>query len=1304
VAQRRLSVILDIDTGRGTARLTEAGKAMRTFGLDTKRAADNVKSMGSSFDSLHAGMQRPLQRLRDYVLILGNMRFALMNVRDLAVGWVAGLVKQSAELERLTILMKGFSHAATEAGKNEEAQNNLRTIINLANRTGFEMKTVTDAFVKFQSADLNPQLYSIRGLAQAVAKFGGDSDTMHRAAIAIQQMAGKGVISMEELRQQLGEAVPSALKTLAAAMGMTVQEMVKKISQGTVAAKPAIELMLKDMEITSAGAGDRIANSMFGQIAQVKTGLLQLSADFTQLGSQDGFFTHIENNLKELNQALRSPQAKEAITSLGKSVDSVAGSLASALKWVVEWRNEIGGLGLAIAKVWLAFKAIDIGAWFARMAQQAVVSLVSVVNGTREMTGLSGDLARWGQSLKQSLDQSAAATERWVMKTRERVVAAEQSIVATRSEIASLQSLKATYEQNILILTQQRAAQVANLRTAQTLNAANIAMGRDTAASSQMVKAEQDAVNASTRALIAQRRLLAATDAQLVTAEEQLTLALNEESIATARATTASELNTAATGAMALAQRGAAIAASFLGTAVNLILGPIGIAITLAYSAATAFGMFATKARDAANETRGLTAAIANMQHIKKLQEGINEIDDKLQGKPGTLRDWVRNAFGGDRTGFIDSRESLQSQKAELQKQMERLIGPANANQGRDDAQALSTERENYMDRLRERSGFQTQWQSLTNRILAGDKSAVVEMQRLRDQDSASDRQYLQGQINRTQRLLDNARKSGRTDLVQRYASQMSGLRTQMESAGLAGAQSMNLVTDALNGKGGGLAGAAAAAGKRVGKLKGDIAGLQAQVAGDKSTHLKQFMAAVAGGAYAGKSPGEIALLRQKAALQDAVIDGRAAQKEQEQYANAIGRVLGRIAELNIEMTGAKGNLAKFNAELAAGMHSNWSPDQIEKYRAALAQLDETEGRVDIAKAFKDADKQMSKAKVDADALWTSLANGTFLADQKAAELQGRFAHLLDGLKGEDLQKMQDKINGIIRDVQRADAAKAVFDWTQESQKIMNGLKEENAAREANYNLEVERQRSLIAWDKLSVEERIKAEAAFGAWQKAFRLQTDRENEVALVKQAREWYKLGTNIQGALAGALSSFTEQLSDGSFKFGKFAEDIIKSLFKIILQATIAYGILSALGMTNGQSYGSFLRQGVSSGFSIQAPTHHTGGVIGQSSNFKTVSADLFANAFKYHGGGTISKLGPKEVPMIGLEGERVLTEDQQKHLGTQPKVTVNVINNGGQDMDADVSTEFNGKEMIVSVVLDALSKQGRLRDAVGHIAKQ
>jgi tape measure domain-containing protein len=77
------------------------------------------------------------------------------------------------------------------------------------------MEALTDAFVKFKSAGIDPANGSLKSLADSVARFGGDSELLKRAAVAIQQMSGKGVISMEELRQQLGEAVPTAMQAMA---------------------------------------------------------------------------------------------------------------------------------------------------------------------------------------------------------------------------------------------------------------------------------------------------------------------------------------------------------------------------------------------------------------------------------------------------------------------------------------------------------------------------------------------------------------------------------------------------------------------------------------------------------------------------------------------------------------------------------------------------------------------------------------------------------------------------------------------------------------------------------------------------------------------------------------------------------------------------------------------------------------------------------------------------------------------------------------------------------------------------------
>ena len=61
---------------------------------------------------------------------------------------------------------------------------------------------------------------------------GASSEQVGRALLALQQMVGKGVVSQEELRQQLGEALPGATQIAARAFGVTTQEMNKMIEKG----------------------------------------------------------------------------------------------------------------------------------------------------------------------------------------------------------------------------------------------------------------------------------------------------------------------------------------------------------------------------------------------------------------------------------------------------------------------------------------------------------------------------------------------------------------------------------------------------------------------------------------------------------------------------------------------------------------------------------------------------------------------------------------------------------------------------------------------------------------------------------------------------------------------------------------------------------------------------------------------------------------------------------------------------------------------------------------------------------------
>ena len=123
----------------------------------------------------------------------------------------------------------------------------------------FGLSAIQDSFVKLRSVGIDPTNGSLEALLAGVAAFGGTDEVLKRAAIALQQMAGKGVISMEELRQQLGEAIPTAIPVMAEQLDMTVREMVDIISKGQLDASTGLDAFFTGM---AAKYGDATARMM----------------------------------------------------------------------------------------------------------------------------------------------------------------------------------------------------------------------------------------------------------------------------------------------------------------------------------------------------------------------------------------------------------------------------------------------------------------------------------------------------------------------------------------------------------------------------------------------------------------------------------------------------------------------------------------------------------------------------------------------------------------------------------------------------------------------------------------------------------------------------------------------------------------------------------------------------------------------------------------------------------------------------------------------------------------------------------
>lgn len=125
-----------------------------------------------------------------------------------------------------------------------------------ANTAGVSFNSIGDSFLKFSASTkaanipLSQTNELFAAVTRASATLGLSGDKVSHMLDALSQMAAKGVVSMEELRQQLGDSLPGALSLTAQGLGLTDQELIKLVESGGLLARdlfPALTRSLQTM-------------------------------------------------------------------------------------------------------------------------------------------------------------------------------------------------------------------------------------------------------------------------------------------------------------------------------------------------------------------------------------------------------------------------------------------------------------------------------------------------------------------------------------------------------------------------------------------------------------------------------------------------------------------------------------------------------------------------------------------------------------------------------------------------------------------------------------------------------------------------------------------------------------------------------------------------------------------------------------------------------------------------------------------------------------------------------------------------
>jgi len=277
-------------------------------------------------------------------------------------------------------------------------------LLTLTTRIPVSFENILNAAVKLKTAGIEPLDGSLEKLAQAVLLAGGTGEDLEYAALALQQMAGKGTLSLEELRGQLGERIPKAVQIMAEALGYSnIQQFFKDVEKGAIDSSTAIEAFFSKLDTKQI---NKFQNNIEGAFARLRAEVQKFYIELGQGGVWNGLVEAIDTIIQIFRNLKESQVIQGAIRLLG--------ILGLAVLKVTEWMS--GGLALAVKFITNTFIALFSAVM---TAVSALKFLWSTIKGDKEEAKKAlAEIREQALITKQAIDNAFDLQRKEIAKTQ----------------------------------------------------------------------------------------------------------------------------------------------------------------------------------------------------------------------------------------------------------------------------------------------------------------------------------------------------------------------------------------------------------------------------------------------------------------------------------------------------------------------------------------------------------------------------------------------------------------------------------------------------------------------------------------------------------------------------------------------------------------------------------------------------------------------------------------------------------------------------------------------------------------------
>lgn len=343
-AQSRAAQIGVRDLVRELFRLGPAGEAASRGLLQAGRSAFNMRTALAAFYGDSRKALSLMQRLRGEVLSLTASFVGFYAVINSGRSVFDAFAQMEAAENRLGAAFSQDTRSVTSE---------LGYLNNEASRLGISFDTLSDNYSKFlisaKAANFTTQETRtiFRQVSEASRVLKLNNEQITGVLTALTQIAGKGTLQMEELRQQLGDRLPGAVSIMARALGYSSDQLAqfyKDVENGQIDAQQALVAFGAELERTYGGQLEEALSSVTAELGRFQNALFNRKLDAANAGFVDG----VTEALRELTGYLESEDGIKFFESLG----AAAGKLAQVVPFLVDNFDLI----TTAFKFWIALK------------------------------------------------------------------------------------------------------------------------------------------------------------------------------------------------------------------------------------------------------------------------------------------------------------------------------------------------------------------------------------------------------------------------------------------------------------------------------------------------------------------------------------------------------------------------------------------------------------------------------------------------------------------------------------------------------------------------------------------------------------------------------------------------------------------------------------------------------------------------------------------------------------------------------------------------------------------------------------